>query len=266
MENPLEQPAPIDPIERVHTFARDLAYGATRGLWGSRFQVNFLRGEDWYSLTYLNGVDSDQNFIPYMERKWQTTNPTSDLLESYGYLTVVERFESGNKAYLLTPKAFALLEQPAAPPSVFISYARRSSSALALLIEARLKLEDHTLRAFIDKDIPLGDEWRDVLRDRIQSSAYFILLLAPETLASQPCADEITLALNTPTCKIIPICHNGYRLGASHPAETPTAALTPATLQTLATKNALVVESESAASYEDKINRLLSRLGYSTIK
>ena len=36
-------------------------------------------------------------------------------------------------------------------------------------------------------------------------------------------------------------------------------------IETLATKNALVVETESAASYEDKVNRLLGRLGYSTI-
>ncbi|MCC6896036.1 MAG: toll/interleukin-1 receptor domain-containing protein [Anaerolineae bacterium] len=265
MDNPLQQTAPTDPLERVHTFARDLAYGAAQGKWGTKFQVNFMRGEEWYSLTYLQGVDSDANFIPYIEQKWENANPTSDLLESYGYLTVVERFESGNKSYLLTPKAFALLEKPTIPPAVFISYARRTSSALALLIEARLKLEDRSLRAFIDKDIPLGDEWRDVLEARISASQYFICLLTMDTLLSKPIAEEIEIALRTPTCKIIPICHNGYRFSTPFLADLGERAISAGMIDALATKNALVVDTESAASYEDKVNRLLSRLGYSTI-
>lgn len=265
MDNPLEQSAPIDPVERVHTFARDLAYGATQGKWGTKFQVNFMRGEEWYSLTYLQGVDSDANFIPYLENKWGNAHPTSDLMESYGYVTLAQLFESGNKSYLLTAKAFALLEKPTTPPSVFISYARRTSSALALLIEARLKLEDRNLRAFIDKDIPLGDEWRDVLEERITASQYFVCLLTMDTLTSKPIAEEIDIALRTPTCKIIPICHNGYRFSNPFPAELGERALSASMIDTLATKNALVVDTESAASYEDKVNRLLSRLGYSTI-
>ncbi len=265
MDNPLEQKAPDDPIDRAHTFARDLAYGATQGLWGTKFQVNLERGESWLSLTYLKGVDCDVNFLPYLETKWNNESPTSDLMESYGYTSVVERFESGNRSYLLTPKAFDLLEKPTTPPSVFISYARRPSSALALLIEARLKLEDRNLRAFIDKDIPLGDEWRDVLVDRISASQYFICLLTMDTLLSKPVAEEIEIALRTPTCKIIPICHGGYRFGAEFPAAPGERALSAELIETLATKNALVVETESASSYEDKVNRLLGRLGYSTI-
>ncbi len=265
MDNPLEQPAPNDPVERVHTFARDLAYGATQGKWGSKFQVNLMRGEDWYSLTYFQGVDSDANFVPYLEKKWANNNPTSDLLESYGYISLVERFESGSRSYLLTSKAFDLLEKPTAPPSVFISYARRTSSALALLIEARLKLEDRQLRAFIDKDIPLGDEWRDVLEARISASQYFVCLLTMDTLTSKPIAEELEIALRTPTCKIIPICHNGYRFSTPFNTDLGERALSSEMIDTLATKNALVVDTESAASYEDKVNRLLSRIGYSTI-
>ena len=33
MDNPLEQPAPDDPIARVHEFARDLAWGVALGMW-----------------------------------------------------------------------------------------------------------------------------------------------------------------------------------------------------------------------------------------
>lgn len=266
MENLLEQAVPQDPIERVHRLARDLAYGATQGLWGAKFQVNFMRGEEWYSLTYLKGADSDQNFLPYLEKCWNNEHPTSDLMESYGYLSLAERFESGNKSYLLTPKAFALLEKPTAPPSVFISYARRASSALALLVEARLKLADGNLRAFVDKDIPLGDDWQDVLRARIGASQYFICLLTLETLASEPVRQEIALALENPACKIIPICHQGYHFNQTFPAaRAGERKIDAALVEVLSSKNALVVETESAARYEDAINRLLNRLGYSTV-
>ncbi|MEZ4672067.1 MAG: toll/interleukin-1 receptor domain-containing protein [Anaerolineae bacterium] len=266
MENLLEQSLPADPIERVHRFARDLAYGATQGLWGAKFQVNYFRGEEWYSLTYLQGADSDQNFLPYLEKCWGNANPTSDLMEAYGYVSVVERFESGNRSYLLTPKAFALLEKPTAPPTVFISYARRSSSALALLVEARLKLADRSLRAFVDKDIPLGDDWQDVLRARIAASQYFICLLTLETLASEPVRQEIALALENPSCKIIPICHQGYHFNVDFPSERAgERKIDAALVEILSSKNALLVDTESAARYEDAINRLLNRLGYSTV-
>jgi hypothetical protein len=180
---------------------------------------------------------------------------------SFGYFVEFEQKDG----YLLTGKAFALLEKPVAPPSVFISYARKQSSALALLIEARLKLEDRNLRAFIDKDIPLGDEWRDVLQERIQASQYFILLLTMETLKSKPVVEEIEIALKIPTCKIIPICHGGYSFNVPYSGEPEKRALSAEIIDILATKNALTVETESAASYEDKVNRLIGRLGYSTI-
>ena len=260
MDNPLELKAPDDPIERVHTIALDLAYGVSRGLWGTNLTVERMHGnEQW--MNWSNVQAGPTNFDEYMTRKWADNPPSAYLMLSFGYFIEFEQKDG----YLLTAKAFALLEKPTTPPSVFISYARKQSSALALLIEARLKLEDRNLRAFIDKDIPLGDEWRDVLVERIAASQYFILLLTMDTLLSKPVAEEIAIALKTPTCKIIPICHGGYRFGADFPAALGERALSAELITTLATKNALVVETESAASYEDKVNRLLGRLGYSTI-
>ena len=260
MDNPLELKAPDDPIDRVHTLALDLAYGVSRGLWGTNLTVERMHGnEQW--MNWSNVQSGPANFDEYMTRKWADEPPSAYLMLSFGYFVEFEQKDG----YLLTAKAFALLEKPTTPPSVFISYARRQSSALALLIEARLKLEDRNLRAFIDKDIPLGDEWRDVLVERISASQYFILLLTMDTLLSKPVAEEIVIALKTPTCRIIPICHGGYRFGADFPATLGERALSADLIETLATKNALVVETESAASYEDKVNRLLGRLGYSTI-
>jgi len=260
MDNPLELKLPDDPIDRIHTMALDLAYGVSRGLWGTNFTVDrTARDETW--MNWSNIPNGGPNLDDYMEKKWANSPPSAYLMLSFGYFVVFEQKDG----YLLTAKAFALLQKPTTPPSVFISYARKQSSALALLIEARLKLEDRNLRAFIDKDIPLGDEWRDVLVDRISASQYFICLLTMDTLLSKPVAEEIAIALKTPTCKIIPICHSGYSFKAEFPAALGERAVSAEVIQTLATKNALVVETESAASYEDKVNRLLGRLGYSTI-
>ncbi len=260
MDNPLEFKVPDDPIERVHTIARDLAYGVSRGLWGTNLTVERMHGnEQW--MNWSNVQAGPANFDDYMTRKWSDNPPSAYLMLSFGYFIEFEQKDG----YLLTGKAFALLEQPVNPPSVFISYARKQSSALALLIEARLKLEDRNLRAFIDKDIPLGDDWRDVLVARITASQYFVVLLTMETLKSKAVLEEIEIALKIPTCKIIPICHGGYSFGKDYDTALGERALSAEIIELLATKNALTVETESAASYEDKVNRLIGRLGYSTI-
>ncbi len=260
MDNPLEAKVPDDPIEQVHTMARDLAYGVSRGLWGTNITVDRTSiDETW--MNWSNAQNGAVNFGEYMEKKWADRPPSAYLMLSFGYFIEFEQKDG----YLLTAKAFALLEKPVNPPAVFISYARKQSSALALLIEARLKLEDRNLRAFIDKDIPLGDEWRDVLQDRIEASQYFILLLTMETLKSKAVLEEIEIALKIPTCKIIPICHGDYSFSKAYTGKAEDRALSVEIIDILATKNALTVETESAASYEDKVNRLIGRLGYSTI-
>ncbi len=260
MDNPLEFKLPDDPIDRVHTMALDLAYGVSRGLWGTNFTVDrTARDETW--MNWSNTPNGAVNFGEYIERKWEDRPPSAYLMLSFGYFVEFEQKDG----YLLTAKAFALLEKPVNPPSVFISYARKQSSALALLIEARLKLEDRNLRAFIDKDIPLGDEWRDVLVARITASQYFVLLLTMETLKSKAVLEEVEIALTIPACKIIPICHGGYSFSKEYDTTLGERVLSVEIIDTLATKNALTVETESAASYEDKVNRLIGRLGYSTI-
>jgi len=86
-----------------------------------------------------------------------------------------------------------------------------------------------------------------------------------ETLKSKAVLEEIEIALKIPTCKIIPICHGGYSFGKDYNTTLGERVISAEMIETLATKNALTVETESAASYEDKVNRLIGRLGYSTI-
>ncbi len=252
MDNPLEQAAPTEPLERIHAFARDLAYGATKGLWGAKFVINYFHGESWNATAYLDGIDSDANFIPFLEAKWKDNNPASDLLQAFGYLTRLERRESGSEYYLLTSQAFQLLERPAQAPGVFISYRRETSSALALLVEARLKLRDPKINTFIDKLIEPGEDWAQRLQQTIRDSRYFICLLAPDTYAkSEWVRKELEIA-HEADCRIITLFHQGARLDDTLP-------------DWLRQRQIILVERETVKHYESALNELLVGLGYSTL-
>src|SRR5262249_51031093 len=130
--------------------------------------------------------------------------PSDELLNTLGYVTLIGT-KDGDRSYLLTEKALALLEQPAAPPSVFISYKRDQSSALALLIEARLRLAGNP-NPFVDKNLTPGDEWHRKLEQTIKSCEYFISLIGPKTLESSMVIEEISWAKSA-RCKVISIWH-----------------------------------------------------------
>jgi TIR domain len=244
-DNPLEQPAPTNPLERIHTLARDLAYGAMNGLWSSKISLSFVaRDEYWWISTEGNEV----SISDYLETKWQNEQPSANVLMSFGYFSLLAERESGTIVYLLTEKAFGLLEKPTAPPTVFISYRRSQSSALGLLVVARLKAAG-VPNPFIDMVIDPGAEWHALLEKTVRGSRYFIALLAPGTLESTYVRQEIEWALNTPDQIIIPFWHNGFTPGADYPAG-------------LETRNAIRLKEESAEEYELAMIKLLNRLGY----
>ena len=122
MDNPLEQPAPEDPIDRVHAFARDLAWGAVNGKWVGVFSS--------WSFAVKDVIDPDKyhhasnELILYIQGKWCSEPPGIDLLMSLEYFTVTQESlaPQGNirrisgPSYRLTPKAFALLEKPPRSP------------------------------------------------------------------------------------------------------------------------------------------------------
>lgn len=245
MENPLEQPRPVEAVEQIHALARDLAYGAINRLWSSRFNVAWA-GPDMYS--WINTEGNPSAIDDYLEKKWANEQPIADLLLSFGYVNFMEKLESGTKSYILTEKAFALLQTPNAPPGVFISYRRSQSSALGLLVVARLKAVG-VMNPFIDMVIDPGAEWHALLEKTIRQSRYFIALLAPGTLESEYVRSEIAWALDTPGQVIIPVWHNGFKPDATYP-------------DGLATRNAIRLKEESAEEYELAMIKLLNRLGY----
>jgi hypothetical protein len=237
MENPFERRAPEEPLERVTEFARDLAYGVAQGYWEPMI--------NWEELHNPEISDTAKRLKAHLWRKWHPNLPSRYLMLSFGYF---EMFEEG-WYYLLTPKAFDLLEHPTAPPSVFIAYRRDVSSALALLVEARLKLAGN-LNPFIDKNLVAGDEWEERLQERISQSRYFVCLIGKTTLESIQVMQEIAWATEF-DCRIISVWHDGLKMDEN-------------TTEILRERHAIFVKEESALEYETAINQLLNSMGYAT--
>src|SRR5262249_22668601 len=131
MENPLELPAPEDPIQRVHELARDLAYGAIRNYWSAKIAVTFeAANERW--IEARNVENPDKKLEKYLREKWDDKYPSRDLMLSFGYFSFYGEIQGISITFLITQKAYSLLETHIAPPKIFISYAHKYSSTLAL--------------------------------------------------------------------------------------------------------------------------------------
>ncbi len=244
MTTPFEIPMPDSVLDRTHAFARELAYGVALGSWPPAL----LMREVWNDA--FNAAHTTELW-KHVYPRWQTQAnfPPYHMLMAYGYVTLDMSLGQGLGQIVLTEKAFGLLERPAGPASVFISYSRRFSSALALLIEARLKLAGNP-NPFLDKNMAAGDLWRSRLEDSISKSRYFVVLIAPGTLDSRHVLDEIEWAERY-GCTIISFWHGGASLDFTTP-------------EILSRFNALQVKEESAIGYETEIIRLLNSLGYAT--
>jgi hypothetical protein len=246
--NPLELPPPDDPLERVHMLARDLAYGAVQGLWSPRIIYIY----DGISAMVLQGGANplDANIIEYIERKWHDDIPDLGMLVSFGFFTILNTAKDRTD-YIITDKAFALLDKPVTPASIFISYKREESSAFALLLLARLKAVG--LDAFLDmKDLSPGDDWHSRLEEEVKRRKYFICLIGPSTLDSPYVREEIRWAMETKGIRTLPIWHRGF---AYDPDEYPEFAV-------FLSKNAIVVEREHAKAYNNAVIELLNFFGF----
>ena len=231
-------------LQRAIEFARDLAQGVADGKWSTQYLVSTTnQGTEWY--LFARDQEAEEALL---SGKWQDDLPSDELLMTLGYISFYRRTDSGDLNYLLTEKALALLEQPAAPPSIFISYKRDQSSAFALLIEARLRLSGNP-NPFVDKNLTPGDEWHGKLESTIQRCEYFVSLIGAHTLESAMVIKEIQWAERA-GCKIISIWH-GCSIDASAP-------------EVLRTHHAIQVTGESALEYETAVNQLLNALGYHT--
>lgn len=157
-----------------------------------------------------------------------------------------------DKAFKLTQAAFKLLDETE-PYNIFISYRRLDSSALALLVLARLK--EHSLIPFVDMALEAGGNWHADLEERIKSCDYLIILLGEGTLSSSTTVKEIQWALQYERT-IIPLWHSGFALQEEEWPDVPTS-VRDAIQQT----NAIIVQDESASGYNSAIVELLNRFG-----
>lgn len=273
MHTPFDNPAPEDFLRKTEDYARDLAWGVTKGWWGRVLRdvgpygtatciPNVAEIKDFVADFYLRQDIGDglpavinaaleekgdtlaDNSRAYIH-KWHATitPPLTSELKLWGYVLEENGFVN------LTNNAFELLKRPIRTPLVFISYRRETSSPLALAIEARLRSLGHQ-EIFIDKDIPAGEQWLDVLKERINQCEYFVVLIDEAFFESPWCRNEYEWAVSQGKT-IIPFIH-------------PEVNMTTFDETFTATQFIDCRGKKSAASYEDGINRLLTRLGYAT--
>ncbi len=261
MDNPLEEPRKPENFRKdVEDLARDLAYGATIGEWSSRIKVIFTKwGFDWEGISSTRTKRQEQFY-----QKWIVTEhaPDYDALRAFNYmgLTInrghVREREREIRVYFLTQKAFDLLNKPARPLSIFISYRRSESSAFALLVESRLRNvgADPDL-IFIDKNIPGGALWEKHIREQALSCDVFICLIGQTAFKDNSYLKrelEIVRHENPKEPIIVPVCHNGVKMSD------------PAVVEALGKHNGLHIQEETALEYEKAISFILNALGYKT--
>ena len=197
----------------------------------------------------------DTNCEKYFYSRWQDYD--LDLLVNMltgncEYLDIRLANAGGQGGLTLTSKAYDLLDE-VEPHNVFISYRRLDSSALALLVLARLK--EHSLVPFVDMALEAGGKWHADLEERIRDCDYFIILLGEDTLDSDMTVKEIEWAIEYERM-IIPVWHSGFDLNDERWAEVGQE-VKDAIQQT----NAIRVTDESASGYNTAIVELLNRFG-----
>jgi len=184
----------------------------------------------------------------------ETNMPSIKDLSVWNFVDSVSRPNNTSHSAItwsISSKAFELLKQPAIKQKVFISYRHAVSSTLALAIEARLREKGHEAEnIFIDKQIELGADWWEWLKERIEISEIFVLLVDDEIMDSPTTLDEIKVALKS-GLRIIPFLHPGVDVSVLPPE--------------LKNKQSIICDNTSKAiTYETAINQLLNALGYAT--
>ena len=253
MDNPLEQPAPEDPIARVEKYARDLAWGVAHKYWGTGLNaIHKPKNHFERMFSPANVIEISRRDL--LREKWGNDPPGTDLMISFGYVNPVNPNLPGtNFPYVLSPKALSLLDKPESPPKIFISYRQKESSAFASLIEARLTLRDSTIGIFIDKQIEGGARWLKRIEEEVRQCEHFIIVYGPDTPNSDTIPLEIKWAEETDS-NIIPVLHNTFtRNCEGYPEQ-------------FKELNDITVEKESAKAYENAITDILIALGYSTLQ
>ncbi len=249
---------PANEMTRAKVFAKELAEGVAKGFWPNHVialpigAINFYEiftTESKYSeadfKSIINNINGPRRFVPeYIRARWYKNYFPIELLRINHYL---------NNNNELTKSAFDLLEE-VEPVTIFISYKRRESSAFAMYVLTRLKMEG--LEAFVDMTLIPGEDWHAGLKERIKEYDYLIALIGKETLKSDVCMKEIGWAIEA-GITIIPVWHNEfkYKSGDWNIREKID--------RVLNATHSIQVKEESASGYNTAIVELLNRFGIS---
>ena len=228
---------PSGEVARVKLLAKELALGVLAGLWKRTLDDVILESRKQYLQRRWD--------MKYLSNEWHVK---AEQLRGYGYLEEYNTYDGGK----LTNTAFDLLDETE-PYNIFISYKRSESSALALLVLARLK--EHGLIPFVDMALEAGGNWHAELEDRIKENDYFIILLGKDTLSSPMTLKEIQWALKYGKT-IIPVWHSGFELN-----DDKWTAVDETVKNAIQQTNAIRVTDESASGYNTAIVELLNRFG-----
>lgn len=234
-------PIPGGDVAWVKLLAKELAIGAVRKLWSPRETLDYFHG---------GAAALSKSSEAYFELRWQGRDLEHllEILLGHEYLAKT----SARSFPELTTKAFDLLDE-VEPFNIFISYRRVDSSALALLVLARLK--EHSLVPFVDMALEAGGKWHADLEEKIQQNDYFIILLGRDTLSSPMTVREIQWALQYDKT-IIPVWHSKFDSDDEKWKDVPAEVM-----YVIRQTNAIIVQDESASGYNTAIVELLNRFG-----
>ncbi len=292
IERVCQRPLPRSGMTRTRVFARELAEGASEGMWAATIHarmtpdfniLDYLR-DVLHSIGYSNArlaahfngdratpphdlpqiIDETLKLLPARAIPPDFNNLMCYVLVRWGKRYPDFSLLAANDyiTYSQTPEGFYLsvnkaafdLLESAEPSRIFISYRRAESSAFALLVLARLK--EHGLDAFLDMSILPGEDWHADLKRKIESRDYFIVILGRESLRSRILVKEIQWAMQAHK-SIIPIWHNAFVYRGEDWHED----ISPDLDTLLQHTHTIRVLEESALAYNDAIVQLLNRFG-----
>lgn len=271
IENCKKRPIREIPMAQVKLLAKELAEGATLGIWEANIEsqrfirmelptdnanslYRILNKENNELIKYTKSQSDYQNHplwkvALYLEERWENHCPHFSLLLNNSYIELPQRFLK------ITDKSFNLLNE-VEEATVFISYKRSESSAFALLANNTLK--QHGIEPFIDMQLEPGDDWHAELEEHIKNSDYFIILLGNETLNSEVTVKEIQWAIEG-NVTLIPIWHNGFEFDTEKWEDLP-----DEVSQALSSTHTIRVLEENPLTYDTALRELLNRFGIST--
>ncbi len=283
LEGVCKRALPTNKMAQMRTFAKELAEGVTENFWNililsetvtytklrpanishppnddgispHSIDVVYLRKDNQRYEDFTKRIDilsSKQPvyyIVQYLQNRWEYNWPSAELLEVNGYL---KRTDKNHIDWEVSKSAFDLLEE-VEPVNIFISYKRSESSAFAMYMLTRLKIEG--LEAFVDMSLIPGEDWHAGLKERIKEYDYLVVLTGKETLKSDVCIKEIGWAIEA-GLKIIPVWHNLFEY------KQETWNVPPKTAEILTSTHSIRVKEESASGYNTAMVELLNVFG-----